>query len=57
MSEERKPPGLQLFFDDFMLLLFLGVAVYAVSYLIWGLIEIAWLPPIPDEIKQALLGR
>ncbi len=57
MSEERKTPGLQLFFDDFMLLLFLGVAVYAVSYLIWGLIEIAWLPPIPDEIKQALLGR
>jgi len=57
MSKERKVPGLQLFFDDFMLLLFLGVAVYAVSYLIWGLMEIAWLPPIPDEIKESLLGR
>lgn len=57
MSAERKTSFLQLVFDDFILLLFLGVAVYAISYLIWGLIEIAWLPPIPDEIKQALLGR
>ncbi len=57
MGTEKKTPFLQLFFDDFMLLLFLGVTVYAVSYLIWGLIELAWLPPIPDEIKQALLGR
>ncbi len=57
MSEEKKVPFLQLVFDDFILLLFLGVAIYAVSYLIWGLIEIAWTPPIPEEIKQALLGR
>jgi len=57
MSEEKRVPFLQLVFDDFILLLFLGVAIYAVSYLIWGLIEIAWTPPIPDEIKQALLGR
>ncbi len=57
MSKEKKVPFLQIVFDDFILLLFLGVAIYAVSYLIWGLIEIAWLPPIPDEIKEALLGR
>ncbi len=57
MSEERRTPFLQLVFDDFILLLFIGVAVYAVSYLIWGLIEIAWLPPIPEEIRSALLGR
>ncbi len=57
MSTEKKTPFLQLFFDDFMLLLFLGVTVYAVSYLVWGLMELAWLPPIPDEIKKALLGR
>ncbi|RLJ70834.1 hypothetical protein BCF55_1118 [Hydrogenivirga caldilitoris] len=57
MSTERKTPFLQLVFDDFILLLFLGVAVYAISYLIWGLIELAWLPPIPSEIKEALLGR
>ena len=57
MREEKRVPFLQLFFDDFMLLFLLGVTIYAVSYLIWGLIEIAWLPPIPDEIKQAVLGR
>jgi hypothetical protein len=57
MSEQRRVPFLQLVFDDFILLLFIGVAVYAVSYLIWGLMELAWLPPIPDEIRTQLLGR
>jgi len=54
--EERKTPFLQLVLEDFMLLLFLGVTIYAVSYLIWGLIELAWLSSIPAEIKQELLG-
>jgi|YNPMSStandDraft_1061717.scaffolds.fasta_scaffold02439_2 hypothetical protein len=54
--EERKTPFLQLVLEDFMLLLFLGVTIYAVSYLIWGLMELAWLSPIPAEIKQELLG-
>ncbi len=56
MEEKKKTPFLQLVMDDFMLLLFVGVTIYAVSYLIWGLIELAWLSPIPSEIKQALLG-
>ncbi|MEZ0361845.1 MAG: hypothetical protein ABWK04_08155 [Hydrogenobacter sp.] len=54
--EEKKTPFLKLALDDFMLLLFLGVTIYAVSYLIWGLIELAWLSPIPAELKQSLLG-
>ncbi len=57
MSEEKRSSFIKDFFDDFMLLMFLGVTIYAVSYLIWGLMELAWLPPIPDEIKQSLLGR
>jgi len=57
MSEEKRSSFIKEFFDDFMLLMFLGVTIYAVSYLIWGLMELAWLPPIPDEIKQSLLGR
>lgn len=55
-EKEKKTPFLQLVLDDFMFLLFLGVTIYAVSYLVWGLLEIAWLSPIPDEIKQSLLG-
>jgi hypothetical protein len=54
--EERKTPFFQLVLEDFMFLLFLGVTIYAVSYLIWGLMELAWLSPIPAEIKQELLG-
>ncbi len=57
MSEEKRSSFVKEFFDDFMLLMFLGVTIYAASYLIWGLMELAWLPPIPDEIKQSLLGR
>ena len=55
-TEERKAPFLQLVLDDFMLLLFVGVTIYAVFYLIWGLMELGWLSPIPAEIKQELLG-
>jgi len=55
-TEERKTPFLQLVLDDFMLLLFVGVTIYAVFYLIWGLMELGWLSPIPAEIKQELLG-
>jgi len=57
MKKENKTPLLQIIFDDFILLLFLGVSIYAISYLIWGLIELAWIPPIPEELKQAVLGR
>ncbi|MEW6655944.1 MAG: hypothetical protein AB1353_03585 [Aquificota bacterium] len=56
MEEKKKTPFLQLILDDFMLLLFLGVTIYAVFYLIWGLIELAWLSPIPSELKQSLMG-
>ncbi|QID33677.1 hypothetical protein [Pampinifervens florentissimum] len=55
-EKEKKVPFLQLVLDDFMFLLFLGVTIYAVSYLIWGLLELAWLSPIPSEIKESLLG-
>ncbi len=56
MEEKKRTSFLQLVLDDFMLLLFLGVTIYAVSYLIWGLIELAWLSPIPAELKQSLMG-
>lgn len=42
-------------FDDFILLLFLGVTVYAVLYLIWGVMELATLTPFPVELKQKIL--
>lgn len=42
-------------FDDFILLLFLGVTVYAVLYLIWGVMELATLTPFPPELKQKIL--
>ncbi len=56
MEEKKKTPFLQLVMDDFMLLFLIGVTIYAVFYLIWGLMELAWLSPIPEELKASLLG-
>lgn len=56
MEEKKKTPLLQLVLDDIMLLFLVGVTIYAVFYLIWGLMELGWLSPIPAEIKQNLLG-
>jgi hypothetical protein len=57
MSEqETKPaPFFKVVMNDIMLLLFLGVTIYAIFYLIWGVMEIATVPNIPEEVKQAIL--
>ena len=48
-------PWWRIILDDFILLLFLGVVVYAVFYLIWGVLEIATTTPFPSELKQKIL--
>ncbi|MBW7844366.1 MAG: hypothetical protein H3C45_01725 [Bacteroidia bacterium] len=60
MDQEQQPeskptPFYRMIMDDFMLLLFLGVTIYAIFYLLWGVMELSNLPGIPDEIKQNLL--
>ena len=54
-SDQERVPFYRMIMDDFMLLLFLGVTIYAVFYLIWGIMELSNLPAIPDEIKKSLL--
>ena len=53
--EGRKAPFARMIMDDFMLLLFLGVTIYAIFYLLWGVMELSNLPVIPEEIKQTLI--
>lgn len=53
--ESKKTPFSRMIMDDFMLLLFLGVTIYAIFYLLWGVMELANLPAIPEEIKQTLI--
>ena len=53
--ESRKAPFARMIMDDFMLLLFLGVTIYAIFYLLWGVMELSNLPVIPEEIKQTLI--
>lgn len=53
--ENKKKPFGRMIMDDFMLLLFLGVTIYAIFYLLWGVMELSNLPTIPEEIKQPLL--
>ncbi|MCC6289610.1 MAG: hypothetical protein IT249_17160 [Chitinophagaceae bacterium] len=52
--EIRKAPFARMIMDDFMLLLFLGVTIYAIFYLLWGVMELSNLPAIPEDIKQIL---
>lgn len=54
-QEQKKVPFYRMIMDDFMLLLFLGVTIYAIFYLLWGVMELSNLPSIPDEIKQNLI--
>ncbi|TXI34055.1 MAG: hypothetical protein E6Q58_02015 [Niabella sp.] len=54
-QENKKTPFSRMIMDDFMLLLFLGVTIYAIFYLLWGVMELSNLPAIPEEIKQPLL--
>ncbi len=46
-AEEEKPeriPAMQRLLDNPFLLLFLGVTIPTVFYLVWGLIEITQIP-------------
>ncbi|HTN08325.1 hypothetical protein [Agriterribacter sp.] len=54
-QEREKTPFGRMIMDDYMLLLFLGVTIYAIFYLLWGVMELANLPAIPEEIKEALI--
>ena len=53
--EQPQTPFFKMVMDDYMLLLFAGVAIYSIFYLIWGIMELACLPQIPAELKQQLL--
>ncbi len=57
MSEEENEtaPFLKVVMNDVMLLLFLGVTIYAIFYLLWGVMEIATVPALPEEVKNAIL--
>lgn len=52
---KEKPSFGRMIMDDYMLLLFLGVTIYAIFYLIWGVMELSNLPAIPEEIKKTLI--
>lgn len=54
-NEQEKTPFFQMVMDDFMLLLFMGVTIYAIFYLLWGVMELSNLPGIPENLKQSLL--
>ncbi len=43
-AEEERVPAMQRILDNPFLLLFLGVTIPAVLYLIWGIMEVAQIP-------------
>ena len=54
-AEQPATPFFKMVMEDYMLLLFAGVAIYAIFYLIWGIMELTGLPQIPMELKDQLL--
>ena len=46
-DEEERIPGMQSLLDNPFLLLFLGVAMPTVFYIVWGIMEIVNLPVAP----------
>ena len=46
-EEEERIPIMQQILDNPFLLLFIGVTVPAVSYIIWGIMEITVIPIAP----------
>jgi hypothetical protein len=47
-EEEERIPAMQHLLDNPFLLLFLGVAIPAVLYILWGVMEIVTLPNVPQ---------
>lgn len=43
-EEQERIPAMQSLLDNHFLLLFIGVAVPAVVYLIWGIMDIVQIP-------------
>ena len=46
-EEQERIPGMQSLLDNPFLLLFLGVAMPTVFYIVWGIMEIVNLPVAP----------
>ena len=46
-DEEERIPGMQSLIDNPFLLLFIGVAMPTVFYIVWGIMEIVNLPVAP----------
>lgn len=47
-GEEERLPAMQRLLDNPFLLLFLGVTIPTVLYVIWGVMEIVSIPISPD---------
>ncbi len=56
-KEDKKTPFWLYVIEDPSLLLFLGVTIYAIFYLLWGVMELSSLTQIPEDLKRSLLGR
>jgi len=47
-GQEERVPAMQRLLDNPFLLLFLGVTIPTVFYIIWGVMEIVTIPISPD---------
>jgi len=48
-SQEQRVPVMQQVLDNHFLLLFLGITLPTVLYILWGVMEIANIPVVPTK--------
>jgi hypothetical protein len=54
--EDKNTTFIERFLDRPIALLIFSSAIFAVSYFIWGLIVVMSTPPIPEALKELILG-
>lgn len=54
--EENKTSFIERLLDRPIVLLIMSNAIFAVSYFIWGVVKVWTTSPIPEALKETILG-
>ncbi len=57
MTEEKEREGfLEKLLDNPIALLVISCAIFVVLYLLWGVLLVVSIPPMPASLKELILG-
>lgn len=55
--KKNDTPALQRWMDNIWLLFLLGVAIFFISYIAWGIYQVGQVQEMPKEIKESVLSE